>query len=176
MTNWYVIQAVTGRENKTMKTIQNELKEYDLEKYVNRILIPKETIYKVQNGKKIKSEKSYFPGYIMLEADMNDELYGVIRKVDGVCGFLGGKGTPTPLKENEVKRFLKDIDYLEEKEISFDAYFHIGENVKIINGPFNTFVGEIYSLDNSKKKMIVNVSIFGRKTPVELNFEFVEKI
>jgi transcriptional antiterminator NusG len=108
---WYVIQVVTGKENKTRQLIESEIKINNLGKYVNQILIPKETYYRMRNGKKTKAEKNYFPGYIMIEADMNGELSSTIKFVDGVCGFLGSnkkdKKDPIPLRPNEVKRFLQ---------------------------------------------------------------------
>lgn len=173
--NWYVIQVVTGKENIALKKIEQELKMNNLEKFVKQILIPKEQYYKVRNGKKVIAEKNYFPGYIMLEASMNGELYGTIRRTDNVVGFLGKKDEPEPLKPHEIKKFLKDVDELGEKDLSAEINYNIGEVVKIVNGPFNTFNGEIYNINEDKKKLQVNVYIFGRKTPVELDFEHVER-
>jgi len=170
---WYVIQVVTGKENKILKSMESELKIHNLEKYVEQFIIPKESYYKVLKGKKTRAEKNCYPGYIMIESKMNGELASVIKSIDGVCGFLGGKN-PVSLRQKEVNKFLKNVDDLEENEL--DENYNIDEKVKIINGPFDSFYGDIYSVDSNKKKLTVNVSIFGRINAVEISYDDVERV
>ncbi|OFX49640.1 MAG: transcription termination/antitermination factor NusG, partial [Bacteroidetes bacterium GWA2_30_7] len=138
---------------------------------------PTEKVYQIRNGKKINKERSFFPGYILMEADLIGEVPHVIRNVNGVIGFLGAekKGDPLPLRLSEVNRILGKVDELAESTEEMTIPFVIGENVKVVDGPFNGFSGTIEKLNEEKRKLEVMVKIFGRKQPLELSFLQVEK-
>ncbi len=173
---WYVVRAISGKEKKVRDYIEHEIKAADLEDYVKQILIPTEKVYQIRNGKKISKERSFFPGYILIEAALVGEVPHVIKNVTGVIGFLGDKqNNPVPLRPAEVNRILGKVDELAESEEEMNIPYVVGETVKVIDGPFNSFSGIIEDIDEVKKKLKVMVKIFGRKTPLELNFMQVEK-
>ena len=174
---WYVVRAISGKENKIKKYIEDEIVRNKLSDYVDQILIPTEKVYQIRNGKKINKERSFFPGYILIEADLIGEVPHVIRNVNGVIGFLGAekKGDPLPLRMSEVNRILGKVDELAESTEEMTIPFVIGENVKVVDGPFNGFSGTIEKLNEEKRKLEVMVKIFGRKQPLELSFLQVEK-
>ena len=173
---WYVVRAISGKEKKVRDYIENEIKSVSLEDYVKQILIPTEKVYQIRNGKKISKERSFFPGYILIEAALVGEVPHVIKNVTGVIGFLGDKqNNPVPLRPSEVNRILGKVDELAESEEEMNIPYVVGETVKVIDGPFNSFSGIIEDIDEVKKKLKVMVKIFGRKTPLELNFMQVEK-
>jgi transcriptional antiterminator NusG len=174
---WYVVRAISGKENKIKKYIEDEIVRNKLTDYVSQILIPTEKVYQIRNGKKINKERSFFPGYILIEADLIGEVPHVIRNVNGVIGFLGAekKGDPLPLRLSEVNRILGKVDELAESTEEMTIPFVIGENVKVVDGPFNGFSGTIEKLNEEKRKLEVMVKIFGRKQPLELSFLQVEK-
>lgn len=174
---WYVVRAISGKENKIKKYIEDEIVRNKLTDYVSQILIPTEKVYQIRNGKKINKERSFFPGYILIEADLIGEVPHVIRNVNGVIGFLGAekKGDPLPLRMSEVNRILGKVDELAESTEEMSIPFVIGENVKVVDGPFNGFSGTIEKLNEEKRKLEVMVKIFGRKQPLELSFLQVEK-
>lgn len=174
---WYVVRAISGKENKIKKYIEDEIVRNKLTDYVSQILIPTEKVYQIRNGKKINKERSFFPGYILIEADLIGEVPHVIRNVNGVIGFLGAekKGDPLPLRLSEVNRILGKVDELAESSEEMTVPFVIGENVKVVDGPFNGFSGTIEKLNEEKRKLEVMVKIFGRKQPLELSFLQVEK-
>ncbi|MBI2279359.1 MAG: transcription termination/antitermination factor NusG [Bacteroidetes bacterium] len=174
---WYVVRAISGKENKIKKYIEDEIVRNKLTDYVSQILIPTEKVYQIRNGKKINKERSFFPGYILIEADLVGEVPHVIRNVNGVIGFLGAekKGDPLPLRLSEVNRILGKVDELAESTEEMTIPFVIGENVKVVDGPFNGFSGTIEKLNEEKRKLEVMVKIFGRKQPLELSFLQVEK-
>jgi transcriptional antiterminator NusG len=138
-------------------------------------LIPTEKVYQIRNGKKISKERNYFPGYIMIEALMIGEVPHILKNIPSVIGFLGDKGQPIPLRPTEVNRILGKVDELSESDAELNIPFIVGEAVKVIDGPFNSFTGTIEEINEEKKKLIVMVKIFGRKTPLELNYMQVEK-
>ena len=173
---WYVVRAISGKEKKVRDYIEHEIKAVGLEDYVKQILIPTEKVYQIRNGKKISKERSFFPGYILIEAALVGEVPHVIKNVTGVIGFLGDKQhNPVPLRPAEVNRILGKVDELAESEEEMNIPYVVGETVKVIDGPFNSFSGIIEDIDEVKKKLKVMVKIFGRKTPLELNFMQVEK-
>lgn len=174
---WYVVRAISGKENKVKKYIEDEIVRNKLTDYVSQILIPTEKVYQIRNGKKINKERSFFPGYILIEADLIGEVPHVIRNVNGVIGFLGAekKGDPLPLRLSEVNRILGKVDELAESTEEMTIPFVIGENVKVVDGPFNGFSGTIEKINEEKRKLEVMVKIFGRKQPLELSFLQVEK-
>lgn len=174
---WYVVRAISGKEKKVKDMIELEVKRNNLEDFVRQVLIPTEKIFQIRNGKKISKERNFFPGYVMIEADLVGEVPHVIKNVNNVIGFLGAEkgGDPVPLRANEVKRILGKVDELADSEEELNIPFVIGESVKVIDGPFNNFNGIIEEINEEKKKLKVMVKIFGRKTPLELGYMQVEK-
>ena len=173
---WYVVRAISGKEKKVRDYIENEINSVGLQDYVKQILIPTEKVYQIRKGKKISKERSFFPGYILIEAALVGEVAFVIKNITGVIGFLGDKsGNPIPLRPIEVNRILGKVDELAESDEEMTVPFVVGETVKVIDGPFNSFSGVIEEINEDKKKLKVMVKIFGRKTPLELSFMQVEK-
>jgi transcriptional antiterminator NusG len=176
---WYVVRAVSGQENKIKTYIENEISRLGLGDYVEQVLVPTEKVIQIRNGKKINKERVYFPGYIMIQANLSGEIPHIIRSITNVIGFLGETkgGDPVPLRQSEVNRMLGKVD-----EFSVDADsniaipFTIGQTVKVIDGPFNGFDGTIEKINEEKRKLEVMVKIFGRKTPLELSYMQVEKV
>lgn len=176
--NWYVIRAIGGQENKVKTYIENEVARLGLSDYVEQVIVPTEKVIQIRNGKKIHKERVYFPGYIMIQANLSGELPHVIQSVTGVIGFLGTKkgGDPVPMRNYEVNRMLGKVDELSIQTDSISIPFIIGETVKVVDGPFNGFDGSIEKINEEKRKLEVMVKIFGRKTPLELSYMQVEKI
>lgn len=177
---WYVVRAIGGQEKKIQMLIESEIARMNLEHIVSQILVPTEKVYQIRNGKKVSKEKNYFPGYILVEINgkITPETVSQIRDVNGVVGFLGTKKgkVPVPLRKEEVNKLLGKVDELADKEEENHIPYIIGESIKIIDGPFNSFIGIIEEVNEERKKLKVMVKIFGRKTPVELNYLQVEKI
>jgi len=176
---WYVIRAVTGTEKKVKANIECEVQSSPyLKDMVTRVLIPTEKIYQIRNGKKVSKERNYYPGYVFVEAVMTGEVKPILLNIVGVLGFVGCKrkmDAPIPLRPIEVTRMLGKVDELLEQDASYATPYIIGEEIKVIDGPFNTFTGIIEEVNAEKKKLKVMVKIFGRKTPLELSFMQVEK-
>ncbi len=174
---WYVVRAISGKEKKIRELIEIEISRSNLENFVSQILIPTERIIQIRNGKKISKERSFFPGYILVEAALVGEVPHVIKNINGVIGFLGAEkgGSPVPLRPIEVNRILGKVDELAEQEEEITVPYIVGEIVKVTDGPFNSFSGVIEEINEEKKKLKVMVKIFGRKTPLELGFMQVEK-
>lgn len=173
---WYVIRSISGGEKKVKQYIEDEIIRAQLEDYISQVLIPVEKVYQIKNGKKITKEQNYLPGYILIEAVMTGEVYHAIRSLPGVIGFLGtDKDTPDPLRPSEVKRILGKVDELAEQGEEVNVPFIVGETVTVTDGPFNSFSGTIEEINEAKKRLVVAVKIFGRKTPLELNFMQVAK-
>ena len=175
---WYVIRAVTGQEAKVKKYITTELARVGLDSQVEDILVPTEKVIQIRQGKKVQKEKTYFPGYIMIKADISGEILHIIRSITNVLGFLGETkgGEPIPLRTSEVNRMLGKVDELAISGEQISIPFNIGESVKVIDGPFNGFTGSIDNVNEEKRKLEIMVKIFGRKTPLELSYMQVEKI
>ena len=175
---WYVIRSVTGQETKVKQYIMTELTRVGLDKQVEDILVPTEKVIQIRQGKKVQKEKTYFPGYIMIKADISGEILHIIRSITSVLGFLGETkgGEPIPLRKTEVNRMLGKVDELAISGEQISIPFNIGESVKVIDGPFNGFTGSIDNVNEEKRKLEVMVKIFGRKTPLELSYMQVEKI
>jgi len=175
---WYVVRAVSGQENKVKDYIEREIAQQGLSDYVEQVLVPTEKVVQVRNGKKINKEKVYFPGYIMVEANLSGEVPHTIRSINGVIGFLGEVkgGDPVPLRKTEVNRMLGKVDELAVKIDSIAIPFTVGETIKVVDGPFNGFNGTVEKVNEEKRKLEVMVKIFGRKTPLELSYMQVEKV
>jgi transcription termination/antitermination protein NusG len=171
---WYVVRAITGQEKKVKAQMEHELDRLGLLVHVPQILIPTEKVFQIKNGKKSSKEKSYFPGYMMIQAELVGEVAHTIETINGVVGFLGGKN-PTPLRVSEVNRILGTFDDISDAGETMSEPFLIGEMVKVNDGPFSGFSGTIEEIMDDRKKLKVMVKIFGRVTPLELNFVQVEK-
>jgi len=174
---WYVIRAVSGKEKKVKEQLEVEIKRGGLKDYVAQVLIPTEKVYQIRNGKKVSKERNFFPGYVLIECSLVGEVPHIIKSITNVIGFLGGKkgGEPVPLRMAEVNRILGKVDELAESDEELNIPFVVGEQVKVIDGPFNNFNGVIEEINEEKKKLKVMVKIFGRKTPLELSYMQVEK-
>ncbi len=178
---WYVIRVVSGQEKKVKNYLENEIARQGLQEYVPQVLIPSEKVYEMRNGKKRIRERNFFPGYVLISADLSHgEATHIVNSIPGVIGFLGNNsaGTskvPVPLRQSEINRILGKVDESEEVEESLESSFIVGETVKVMDGPFSGFTGVVEEVFDEKKKLNVMVKIFGRNTPVELNYMQVEK-
>ncbi len=174
---WYVLRAIGGKEKKVKEYIESEIVHQNLQDYITRVLIPTEKIYQIRNGKKVSKERSYLPGYVLIEAVLVGEVPHILKNVPNVIGFLGEErgGVAVPMRQSEVNRILGKVDELSETDEELNVPFFVGEAVKVVDGPFNSFSGVIEEVNNEKKKLKVIVKIFGRKTPLELSFMQVEK-
>ncbi|MEY2701555.1 transcription termination/antitermination protein NusG [Flavobacterium sp. 20NA77.7] len=175
---WYVVRAVSGQENKIKSYIEQEINRVGMADYISQVLVPTEKVVQVRDGKKIAKERVYFPGYVMIEANLTGEIPHIIKSITGVIGFLGETkgGDAVPLRQAEVNRMLGKVDELSVKTENINIPYTIGETVKVIDGPFNGFNGTIEKVNEEKRKLEVMVKIFGRKTPLELSFMQVEKV
>ncbi len=177
-TKWYVIRVVSGKEKKIKEHIDREVKINNWTKSVVQVLCPVEKVFKVLNGKKVLREKTLYPGYILLEAvdgELSGDIIHTVKNVTNVIHFLG-RENPTALRKAEVNKMFGKMDEVSEQGISYAEPYIIGETLKIIDGPFNDFNGTVEEVNEEKKKLKVVVKIFGRATPVELNYSQVEKI
>ena len=174
---WYVIRAISGKEKKVKELIDMEVSRSNMGSYIAQVLIPTEKFYQIREGKKVSKERNFFPGYVLLEADLTGEIAHTLKQMPNVIGFLGSEkgGDPVPLRQSEVNRILGTVDELAETEEANYTPYHVGETVKVIDGHFNGFNGVIEEINEDKKKLKVMVKIFGRKTPLELSFMQVEK-
>ncbi|WP_066553227.1 transcription termination/antitermination protein NusG [Croceicoccus bisphenolivorans] len=177
MARWYIIHAYSGFENKVKEAILAEAERTGLEALVEQIEVPSETVTEVKRGKKIQTERKTMPGYVLAKLAMNDDIYHLVKNTPKVTGFLGNGGKPQAISEREAARYFGQRDELAaqpKREISVD--YEIGDSVKVLDGPFASFNGVVEELDFDKNKVKVSVSIFGRATPVELDFEQVELV
>ena len=181
---WYVVRAVSGKERRVKEAIENEIVRQKLADYIPQVLIPSEKVFEMRNGKKRVREKSFFPGYILIQADFsNGEVQHLVTNkelIPNVIGFLSATGTsttknPLPLRQSEVNRILGRVDETEEYEEKLGTPFIVGESVKVMDGPFSGFTGTVEEVFEERKKLDVTVKIFGRNTPIELNYTQVEK-
>jgi transcriptional antiterminator NusG len=174
---WYVIRAISGKEKKVKELIELEMSRSAMGSHIAQVLIPMEKFLQIRDGKKVSKERNFFPGYVLMEADLTGEIAHGIKNLPNVIGFLGSEkgGDPVPLRQSEVNRILGTVDELADSDAATLNPYHVGESVKVIDGPFNGFNGVIEELNEEKKKLKVMVKIFGRKTPLELSFMQVEK-
>jgi transcriptional antiterminator NusG len=174
---WYVVRAISGKEKKVKEYLEMEIDRLGMTDFVSQVLIPTEKVYQIRNGKKVSKERNFFPGYVLIEAALVGEVPHTIKGITNVIGFLGAEkgGDPVPLRQSEVNRILGKVDELAESDEELNIPFVVGEAVKVIDGPFNNFNGLIEEINEEKKKLKVMVKIFGRKTPLELNYMQVEK-
>lgn len=172
---WYVLRAVSGKEAKVKEYIEADIRNGSFGGRVSQVLIPTEKVPVLRNGKKVMKERSYLPGYVLVEADLVGEVTHHLRNTPNVLGFLGGMDNPTPLRESEVKRILGKVDEVQDGDDIVEIPYAIGDTVKVNYGPFSGFNGTIEEINPEKKKLTVMVKIFGRKTPLELDFMQVVK-
>ena len=175
---WYVVRAVSGQENKIRNYMESEINRLGFSDLVEEILVPTQKVVQIRKGKKVNKEKVYFPGYIMIKANLSGEIPHIIKALPNVIGFLGETkgGDPIPLRTAEVNRMLGTVDDLSMDSESISIPFILGENIKVIDGPFNGFNGTVEKVNEDKRKLEVMVKIFGRKPPLELSYMQVEKI
>ena len=176
MSRWYIIHAYSGFENKVRDSLMGEATRMGLERFVESIEVPVETVTEVRRGKKVQSERKFMPGYVLAKLDMNEQVYHLVKNTPKVTGFLGSSGKPQPISDAEAARMLntkEEAAATPKQKIKVD--FEIGDQVKVLDGPFASFNGLVEELDFDKSKVKVAVSIFGRATPVELDFEQVER-
>jgi len=172
-TKWYVVRTYSGHEQKVKSYIEKETKEAGLEDRIVKVLVPSEKVFTIKDGKKKSKTKTYFPGYIMVEAALDKETTHFILETPSVMGFIGPKNTPVPLRPDEVQRLIGRMEDRRDSEL-IKTPFHVGEPVKVIDGPFTNFTGFVQEVNEEKLKVKLMVSIFGRKTPVELDFDQIE--
>lgn len=183
---WYLVRVVSGQEKKVKSYLEKEISTQKLEEQIEQVLTPSEKVYQIRKmkdgkSKKVAVEKNFFPGYVFVHADLsNGETIHTIRNIPGVINFLDVEGAgpnsmPRPMRESEIKRILGKIDDTDEQDVKHDVTFIVGEVVKVMDGPFNGFTGVVEEVFEEKKKLNVTVKIFGRNTPVELNYIQVAK-
>ena len=172
---WYVLRAISGKEAKVKEYIETDVKLRGLTDKVSQVLIPTEKVVQVRNGKRIVKEKSYLPGYVLVEAELVGDIAYLLRNTPNVLGFLGGMDEPTPIRQAEINRILGTVDELQETTDESLLEFVVGEVVKVNTGPFSGFDGVIEEINTEKKRLKVMVKIFGRSTPVDLGYMQVDK-
>ncbi len=175
---WYVVRAVSGQENKVKHYIETEISRLGMMDYLSQVLVPTEKVVHQKDGKKTTRERVYFPGYVMIEANLTGEIPHIIKSISGVIGFLGETrgGDPVPLRQSEVNRMLGKVDELMVSVDTGAVPYEVSEVVKVTDGPFSGFEGTIEKIIEDRRKLEVMVKIFGRKIPLELSFTQVEKI
>lgn len=179
---WFVLRVISGQEKKVKSYLETEIERSKLTDFIPQIMIPSEKVYEMRNGKKRVRERNFFPGYVLVSADLsNGEAYHTVNNIPGVIGFLGNNGTsaskePVALRQSEINRIMGNVDAEDELEEKLGTPFIKGESVKVMDGPFSGFTGSVEEIFEEKKKLNVMVKIFGRNTPVELNYMQVEKL
>lgn len=173
---WYVVRAISGKEKKAKEYIESEVAKRGMQDRVFQVLVPTEKVYSIRNGKKVVKDRNYFPGYVLIEAILDDDIIPVIQNVSNVLDFLREReGKPIAMRPAEVNRILGNMDEQLDSDGGMDDRFIVGEAVKVIEGPFSSFSGVVEEVNEEKKKLKVTVKIFGRKTPLELTYNQVEK-
>ena len=174
MINWYIVQTFSGFEQKVAETLKDMIQKKKLDDKINEVLVPTHEVTVVKKGKRVQKKKKYFPSYLLVRMEMNKELYHMIKNIQKVTGFLGTTGNPVPVSDIEIDKILGNIKegtLSPEPSLSFE----VGEQVKVCEGPFASFSGLVEEVDEDKLKLKVAVSIFGRPTPIELEYSQVEK-
>ncbi len=172
--NWYVVHVYSGFEKKVAESIEEQAKQSHLSDMIESVLVPTEEVVEMRRGSKVNAERKFFPGYVLVKMEMTDETWHLVQDTPKVTGFLGGKGRPTPISQAEADRIIHQVQEGIERpkpSVSFD----IGEQVTVCDGPFTSFNGLVEEVDEEKARLKVAVSIFGRSTPVELEYSQVEK-
>ena len=174
MKNWYIVQSHSNFENKVAKLIKDEAEKSKISEKIEEIVVPTHDITEVRRGKRVQRKKKYFPGYVLIKSEMDNGLYHMIKNIKKVSGFLGSKGVPVPVSDKEIEKILGQIkDGVAQPKSSIE--YTVGEKVQVIDGPFASFNGLVEDVDEEKSRLKVSVSIFGRPTPVDLEYNQVEK-
>jgi len=174
MKNWYIVQTFSGFEQKVAETLKDTIKVKELGEKIEEVLVPIHEVTEVKRGKRVQRKKKYFPSYVLVRMEMSKDLYHMIKNIQKVTGFLGTTGTPVPVPEKEIDKIMgriKEGSLVPKAQISFD----VGEQVKVCEGPFASFSGLVEEVDEEKSRLKVSVSIFGRPTPIDLEYNQVEK-
>jgi transcriptional antiterminator NusG len=172
---WYVVNVYSGFEKKVAEAIRSQAEKKGFVDKFGEILVPSEEVMEIRRGNKTLTEKNYFPGYVLVEMELTDEAWHLVRSIPKVSGFLGAKGKPIPISEAEVSRIRKQVqESIEHPRHTLS--FEVGEQVRVSDGPFSSFNGIVEDVDKDKTRLKVSVMIFGRPTPVELEFTQVEKL
>ena len=174
MKNWYIVQTFSGFEQKVAETLKDMVKKQELSEKIDDVLVPMHEVTEVKRGKRVQRKKKYFPSYVLVKMEMSKELYHMIKNRQKVTGFLGSMGNPTSVSEKEINKIMGRISegtLIPKSQVSFD----IGEQVKVCEGPFASFSGLVEEVDEEKSRLKVSVSIFGRPTPIDLEYNQVEK-
>ena len=174
MSNWFIVQSHSSFENKVAQQIKDEADKSNISDKIHEIIVPTHDVTEVRRGKRVQRKKKYFPGYVLIKCEMTDDIYHMIKGLKKVSGFLGSKGMPIPVSDNEIEKILGQIkDGVTQAQSGVE--YSIGEKVQVIDGPFASFSGMVEDMDEEKKRLKVSVSIFGRPTPVDLEYSQVEK-
>ena len=174
MMNWYIVQSHSNFENKVAGLIKDEAEKAKISEKIEEIVVPTHDITEVKRGKRIQRKKKYFPGYVLIKCEMDNDLYHLIKNLKRVSGFLGSKGVPVPVSDKEIEKILGQIkDGVAQPKSAIE--YTIGEKVQVVDGPFASFSGMVEDIDEEKSRLKVSVSIFGRPTPVDLEYNQVEK-
>ena len=175
MSNWFIVQSHSSFENKVAQQIKDEADKAKIADKIEEIIVPTQEVTEVRRGKRVQRKKKYFPGYVLIKCEMSDQIYHMIKNLKKVSGFLGSKGLPAPVSNKEIEKILGQIkDGTAQPNQIVD--YSIGQKVQVIDGPFASFSGLVEDIDEDKSKLKVSVSIFGRPTPVELEYNQVEKV
>lgn len=173
--HWYVVHTYAGFENKVRTSLQENVTKLGLQEKIRQVLVPTEEVLSLKGGKKRKSQRKFFPGYILVEMELDDATWHVVKDTPKVTGFVGGSTEPTPLSEDEVKHILKQAEEGAVAPTQPKVAYQKGDRVRVIDGPFSSFIGSVEDVNPSHGRLTVMVSIFGRSTPVELEFLQVER-
>ena len=174
MKNWYIVQSHSSFENKVAQLIKDEAEKAKVAEKIEEIVVPTHDVTEVKRGKRVQRKKKYFPGYVLIKSEMDNDLYHMIKAIKRVSGFLGNRGIPVPVSDKEIEKILGQIkDGVAQPKSSIE--YIVGEKVQVIDGPFASFTGLVEDIDEEKSRLKVSVSIFGRPTPVDLEYNQVEK-
>jgi transcription termination/antitermination protein NusG len=172
---WYIVHTYSNFEKKVMEDIRKQVTQKRLDEMFEQIIVPTEEVIEIRRGRRIKTERRFFPGYVLVKVDLTDEVFHLIKNTPKVTGFLGSGLKPVPISDVEANRILNQVAEGVEKPKT-SIHFEIGEQVKVANGPFASFMGQVEEVDEERSRLKVAVSIFGRPTPVELEYAQVEKM